>query len=145
MTPEKQVEQSVRFWLMKNNFSVEVFDAKATFSKAHNMYKKSQSMKEGVSDLVGVSPQGYFVAVELKAPKKEKVCRLKQYHYLRAKIASNGFGLVVSDVSFLSETWKSWLNLRLENKEKEARDFLLSLLPKKVQVGKRIVMIENFT
>lgn len=141
--PEKIVENNVIWWLQRNGFSVDVYDSKATFSVASQRYKKSKNMKIGTPDLLGVSPEGFFVAIELKAPGKEEVCSFLQRQFLVDKIERNGFGLVVSDISFLQETWLTWLNLRKSSKDDEAKKLLKSLLPKKVLLNKRIVNIET--
>lgn len=141
MKPEKQVEKEVLDWLLQNGFSVDVYDSKAIFSETAQRYKKSKAMKEGTSDLLGVSPQGFFVALELKSPKKEATCTLDQRNFLQDKIEKNGFGLLVSSVSFLQETWSSWIELRNQGKIDAARNFMLSRLPIRITIENRIVTI----
>lgn len=141
LTPEKQVEQEVMQWLKANAFSVDIFDSKATWSPGAKTFRKNRSLVEGCADLLGVSREGYFVAIELKAPKKETVCRAEQRAFLERKIRSNGFGIVVSSVDALSDSWSSWLALRKENKLLEAQQYLLNKLPKKVLVNGRILVL----
>lgn len=141
MTPEKQVEKEVVEWLKTNAFSIDVFDSKATWSPGAKTFRKNRSLVEGCADLLGVSPEGYFVAIELKAQKKETICRIEQRRFLERKIRSNGFGIVVSSVDALSESWSSWLALRKENKLLEAQQYLLSKLPKKVLVNGRVLVL----
>lgn len=144
MTPEKQVEKKVLEWLKTNAFSVDVFDSKATWSPGAKTFRKNRSLVEGCADLLGVSPEGYFVAIELKAPKKEGSCRVEQRRFLERKILSNGFGIVVSSVDALADSWFSWLSFRRENKTLEAQKYLLNKLPKKVLVnGKVLVLIPS--
>lgn len=141
MTPEKQVEKEIVEWLKQNAFSIDVFDSKATWSPGAKTFRKNRSLVEGCSDLLGVSPEGYFVAIELKAPKKETVCRIEQRKFLERKILSNGFGIVVSSVHVLSESWSAWIALRKENKLLEAQKYLLNKLPNKVLVNKKVLVL----
>lgn len=141
MTPEKQVEEQIMTWLKQNAFSMDIFDSKATWSPGAKTFRKNRSLVEGCADLLGVSPEGYFVAIELKAPKKETICRVEQRRFLERKILSNGFGIVVSSVDALSESWSAWLNLRKENKLIEAQKYLLDKLPKKVLVNKKVLVL----
>lgn len=141
MTPEKQVEEQIMAWLKQNAFSMDIFDSKATWSPGAKTFRKNRSLVEGCADLLGVSPEGYFVAIELKAPKKETICRVEQRRFLERKILSNGFGIVVSSVDALSESWSAWLNLRKENKLLEAQKYLLDKLPKKVLVNKKVLVL----
>lgn len=139
--PEKQVEKEVMAWLKGNAFSMDIFDSKATWSPGAKTFRKNRSLVEGCADLLGVSPEGYFVAIELKAPKKEGSCRIEQRRFLERKILSNGFGIVLSSVDALSESWFSWLALRKENKLSEAQKYLLNKLPKKVLVNGRVLVL----
>lgn len=141
MTPEKQVEEQIMTWLKQNAFSMDIFDSKATWSPGAKTFRKNRSLVEGCADLLGVSPEGYFVAIELKAPKKETICRVEQRRFLERKILSNGFGIVVSSVDALSESWSAWLNLRKENKLIEAQKYLLDKLPKKVLINKKVLVL----
>lgn len=141
MMPEKQVEEQIMTWLKQNAFSMDIFDSKATWSPGAKTFRKNRSLVEGCADLLGVSPEGYFVAIELKAPKKETICRVEQRRFLERKILSNGFGIVVSSVDALSESWSAWLNLRKENKLIEAQKYLLDKLPKKVLINKKVLVL----
>ena len=140
---EKFVESQVLAWAFKNRWSIDVYDSKGTFSEARGRYSRNTGMKTGTADLMGVSSEGYFVALELKAPGKEGVCRLEQHSFLTRKIESNGFALVLSSVSFLEETWTAWLKLRNEGRRAEAQRMLSDLLPKKVIVSGRTLTLQG--
>lgn len=139
--PEKEVESEVLRWAFQNRWSLDVYDSKGTYSKAKGRYSQNTGMKTGTPDLLGVTAEGFAAFLELKAPGKEKVCRIEQHSFLTRKIDSNAFALVLSSVSFLEETYSAWLKLRNQGKEKEARQFLLSLLPKKVLVNKKVFQL----
>lgn len=139
ISPEKQVEIDTLAWGYQNGFCLDVYDSEAIFTNGRKV--KNPGVKVGTSDLIGNSPEGLSAYLELKDPKKGKVCRIEQYNFLRRKIESNAFALVVSDVSFLAQTWSLWLSLRKQDKTKEAREFLLGLLPKKVLIDGKVVQI----
>lgn len=143
ITPEKLVEQHIKAWLVQNRFVVHVYDSRATYSARTQSYQKSRGLAVGTPDLIGCSPQGHFVALELKSENKKHVCRIEQYQYLERMIQVNGFCLVVADVFSLQNSWENWLKLKNENKDKEAKEYLLSLLPSKVIVkGKTITLLK---
>jgi hypothetical protein len=131
MAPEKLVEKDVSMWLRKNNFSFEIYDSKATYSLARKSYFKNANMKMGTPDIIASSPDGFFCAIELKAPKKDNVCRFEQHQFLKQKIKSNAFACVVSSSQRLEEIWIAWVKLK-DNSKSEAQNYLLENLPKKV-------------
>lgn len=142
MTPEKAVQIEMEKYLKRNGFSCQVFDSKAVYSRAIGCYQKSRGMQEGIADLLGSDPYGNFVAIELKAPGKETVCRLRQWMYLHEKIKHNCFAIVASAPIFVFESHAKWLTLRKDSPE-TAQKFLLTLLPVKVQVevGRRKLIV----
>lgn len=141
ITPEKRVEGEIKSWLFLNGFHVDVYDSKGSFSQAAGRFVRNRSMKTGTPDLLGLSSQGYFVALELKANGKEKVCRIEQRHFLENIIQKNGFGLVVSSVSYLSEIWSQWISFRESGKLENARNLLLKNLPSKVIADGKILQL----
>ena len=142
INPEKKVEKEIQAWLFQNNFECEVYDSKGSYSEKLGRYTKHHGMKSGTPDLVGISPFGHFVAIELKAPGKESVCRMAQRQFLERKILKGGFCLVCSDVSYLANTWQTWIKLKKEDKDTEGVGYLMSLLPRKVLIeGKTISLV----
>lgn len=133
--PEKLVEQQVLAWCFKNNMFVKVFDSKAVWSPAAKMFKRSLNMSVGTPDIVGVDSSGMFIGIELKAPGKEKVCRLEQRQFLEQVINHNGFGCVISSIEQLE-------SLYLEFKEKKDKTLLLNALPKKVLINGKTMTLE---
>lgn len=133
--PEKLVEQQVLAWCFKNNIWVKVYDSKAVWSPAAKMFKRSLNMSVGTPDLTGLNSQGLFVAIELKAPGKEKVCRLEQRQFLEQVINRNGFGCVISSVEQLE-------SLYLEFIEKKDPELLMQALPKKVLINGKTMTLE---
>lgn len=135
--PEKLVEKQVLAWCFKNNIDVNVFDSKAVFSYSKNSYSKNNGIPEGCADILGCDFDGKFFAIELKAPGKEKVCRLSQYNFIKRKIKSGGFCLVCSDCETLNDVFFKWKDL---NKD-DGIQYLMSLLPKKVLINKKTINI----
>lgn len=135
--PEKIVEMEILAWCFCNGFAMDVYDSEVVVFNGKKM--RNPGVKVGTPDLIGTSGEGYSVFLELKAPGKEKVCSIEQHSFLLRKLEKNAFGLVVSCSNVLQATWSNWLNLRKEGKEKEAREYLITLLPKKVLVNGRVI------
>ena len=132
MTPEKKVEQQIMSWCFVKKWSIDVFDSKATFSVASGSYKRSKSMRVGTPDILGCDDKGHAVFIELKAPKKEDVCRIEQREFLLRKIKAGAFACVVSSSTQLNELYSEWS----KNKSKE---YLENMLPKKVMVRGKVI------
>jgi hypothetical protein len=131
-SPEKLVEQQVKAWCFKNNIWVNVYDSKATFSPITKSFKRTSAMRIGQPDLMGLNNQGLFVAIELKAPTKEKVCRIEQRDFLVKVIEQGGFGCVVSSVETLNELYSNYIKTK-------DKDFLINALPKKVLINGKTI------
>lgn len=132
---EKFVESEVLAWAFQNHWSLDVYDSKGVYSESRGGYRSSNLIKAGTSDLVGCDNQGHAVFVELKKPNHHDVCSLGQRQFLERKINCGAFGCVVSSAKQLSEIYSQWKSLP----ELERKEFLLSLLPRKVLVNKKIM------
>lgn len=138
-SPEKQVEEQIMAWAFRQNIVLWVFDSKGQFSESSNRYVKNQGIVKGCADLVGLDPYGFFVAIELKAQKKGKVCRLEQRQFLERVIRQGGFGAVVDSPEAIDELYQGWALLR-QNRDSSVK-FLLDSLPKKVLVNKKVLTL----
>lgn len=127
MTPEKLVETEVLAWCLSKNIIVDVFDSKATWSPSAKRFKKNRGIKVGTLDLLGLNNDGIKVAIELKAPGKEKKASLEQLLYCVKVINHNGFACVVSSAAQLENIYCIWFKLEKE----ERRLYLKKMLPKK--------------
>lgn len=136
-SPEKQVEEQIMAWAFRQNIVLWVFDSKGQFSESSNRYVKNQGIMKGCSDLLGLDRDGFFVAIELKAQKKGKVCRLEQRQFLERVIRQGGFGAVVDSPEAIAELYQGWALLR-QNRDSSVK-FLLDSLPKKVLVNKKVL------
>lgn len=133
--PEKEVEKACLEWMRsdKQNWSVEIYEAKATYDPSKGIYRQ-QSMKAGVCDCMGTLPDGISVAIEFKAPGRLSTFnserRFKQRKFIVDKINSNAFACVVDSVDRLVTIYERWRELRAANVDfGVARNYLLSMLP----------------
>lgn len=133
LKPEKIVERHVRIWAAQKGWMLNVFDSKKQ-RNSKGIFAKSNAAEVGTPDLIGCDTEGHAVYIELKAPGKEGVLRLKQRMFLDLAIEHNCFACVTSDTKELEQIYAGWLICR-DISEKDAREFLRDNLPKKVKVG----------
>lgn len=137
--PEAWVEQAVLAWCFQNRWSVDVVDSKMIRGPKGKMIE-NPGLPVGISDLLGNTDLGIAAFVELKKSNFRHVCRLSQRQFLERKIQSNAFGIVTDSVTHLEETYHKWISLR-ETSFNEAQSFLISELPKKVIVNKKVLLL----
>lgn len=129
--PEKEVEAAVMAWLKSNGFDCQVYESK---SKLVNGRWQNAGMAYGNADVQGTDPNGYSVAIELKAPGKRssfwKLGNDRQQEYILKKINTNGFACVVDSVELLEKTYRTWLKSR-DQSLGVAQAYLKDCLPKK--------------
>ena len=124
--PEKQVESNCLHWMRQMDWSVEIFESKATYNPNIGVYKQ-QSMKQGTPDCIGCDAEGAFVAVEFKAPGRKSTLRPLQRKYLMEKIEHGAFAVCVDSAESLAEHYRQWCDLARDPKSR--KEFLLLLLP----------------
>lgn len=134
--PEKLVVNSILCWAHQNKIWLEVYDSKGTYSASAKRYTKNIGMKSGTPDILGVNSDGIMIAIEVKAPGKEKVARLGQLQFLLRLINNNGFACVSSSVDHISDLYFKWLSL---SKKEDRKKLLLQDLPKKALINGKIV------
>lgn len=127
--PEKIVEIACLVLMRQMNWSVEIYEAKATFDPRRGVYRQ-QAMKAGTVDCMGSTDEGISVAVEFKAEGKLSALSEDQKAFLEKKINSNAFACVVDSGDRLLIIYSEWKKARTNNQAK-AREYLLSMLPKK--------------
>lgn len=121
------MEADIIKFLRHNGFSVHVYEAKASFSKSANSYRKNTSLVEGHSDIAGCDKEGLAVYIELKTPKTVSKMRLSQYMFLREKIKHGAFACVVASIEALE-------SLYLEFKKTQSKELLINALPESVEL-----------
>jgi len=125
--PEKDVERACLALMRSWGWSVEIYEAKATFDPRRGVWRQ-QAMKSGTVDCMGVTQSGIAVAVEFKAPGRLSTLRDNQRDFLIKRINQYAFAAVVCGPEILTEYRKGWELLRSASLD-ESRDYLLSVLP----------------
>lgn len=122
--PEKEVEREVLNWCRLAGWSVDVVESKAVWSRSAKRFLKGQT-RAGFADIVGITDDGLFVAIELKAPGRRGTIRQSQYDYLSGIICKNGFAVVVDSAELLQTYSAKFQSLQGEKR----KGYLLSILP----------------
>ncbi len=129
--PEKEVERACLTWMRAQGWSVQIYEAKATFNPQAQRWVGS-SMKAGTVDCQGVMPDGTFVAVEFKAPGRLCTFNLEKNHrqkeYLVEKIRMNAFGCVVDSARRLAQLFDGYKEAVLVSRD-QAQMYLMRELP----------------
>lgn len=123
--PEKEVEKICLAWMRAHQWSVQIYESKATLKDG---VWRQQAMKQGNADCQGSTDDGLSVAIEFKAPGKLSTLRFHQRQFLTDKINANAFACVVDSLERLQIIYAQWLKLRAVGLG-EARTYLLSMLP----------------
>lgn len=108
MKPEKKVEAEVLAACIHLGLDVDVFDSKAVYSEHKKGYTKSKAAPEGCSDIIGNTPQGIAVFIELKAKGKLSGIRPKQREFLLRKAQAGCFACCVDSVDLLFSLYLGW-------------------------------------
>lgn len=133
---EKQFEGQVLAWASARGIWLNVYDSKAKMTR-HGFYQP-QGLQVGTPDLLGVNPQGKYIAIELKRPGHPVALSLDQYRFLRRVIQLNAFAVCSNQLSSLESVYDSWVKSPCQN-------YLIEQLPKKVYFGKprRFLQLEH--
>lgn len=134
--PEKQVQDLCLMWMREKGWDVNIYESKATFDPRSQRYI-SQSIKAGNADCMGNTADGTPVIVEFKAPGRLSTFaqdkNYRQQEFLRRKIDTNCFAVVVDSPERLAQLWESFTELRSASPGLEVRAFLHKSLPKKTR------------
>lgn len=122
-TPEKDVERECLTYLRSIGCDVCVVESKATYTQGG--FYRSQTVKSGFSDIVGCDPNGIYLAIELKAPKRRATLKPHQREFLVEKIKRGAFGVCVDSADLLRDLYQKWNCIAGE----PAKKFLLDQLP----------------
>lgn len=94
---EERVKDDIKAWLESQGCYMRVI--KSDGRKLPNGKWIPSKQGRGISDLIGVTPQGRFIAVEVKAPGKEKTATLEQLDFISNIIERGGVGVVASSIA----------------------------------------------
>jgi hypothetical protein len=128
--PERELVQIPCInWMRSRGWSVDVYEAKATFDPRSGSYRQ-QAMKAGTTDCMGCDNVGNSVVIEFKAPGRRSSFnsekRFLQKKFLLEKLNLGCFAVVVDDVLELERIYFHWLSLA----SREARiAYLMGELP----------------
>ena len=129
--PEKAVEKACLAWMRSKGWSVQIYEAKATYNPQAGRWVSS-AMKAGTADCQGNTPSGTTVVVEFKAPGRLTTFNNDKNHrqkeYIVEKIRSNCFAAVVDSARRLEEIFDGYEQALLVSKD-QAQMFLLAELP----------------
>lgn len=128
--PEKEVEKVVMEWLDNHNFSCHVVESKAVYNASAGRYLKGQTVP-GCSDIIGCTPDGVSVWIELKAPGRRSTVSDSQREFLHSKIERGCFAVVVDSVDELQHLYANWCKHKVRNLKPSAKKYLYDSLPKK--------------
>lgn len=109
--PEFELRKIVLPWLRRNGFSINIIEAKATWSPEAGRYTSGQTAP-GVADLFGCTPCGLGCFIELKAPGRRSTLRPGQRAFLTEKIQLGCFGVVIDSVECLEIVWNEFSHRR---------------------------------
>ncbi len=129
--PEKEVERACLTWMRAQGWSVQIYEAKASYSVAAGRWLSS-AMKAGTCDCQGNMTDGTTIVVEFKAPGRLKTFNADKNHrqkeYMVEKIRSNCFGCVVDSARRLAEVFDGYQKAVLVSKD-QAQMYLMGELP----------------
>lgn len=109
--PEFELRRLVMPWLRQNRFSINVIEAKATWSPEVGRYTSGQTAP-GVVDLFGCTPDGLGCFIELKAPGRRATLREGQRAFLIDKIKCGCFAVCIDSVECLEIVWNEFQHRR---------------------------------
>lgn len=130
--PEKEVEKACLEWMRSRGWTVDIYEAKATYNPAAGRYV-SAAMKAGTCDCMGSTEDGLMIAVEFKAPGRlstfNSEARYRQRQFIVDKINSNCFACVTDSVQRLEDILTQWMKIKSQDLG-AARAYLISMLPR---------------
>lgn len=123
--PEETVVTDLMLFYKRNKFFIKNYESKA---KNINGVWRTSGLSDGTPDLMGVCPNGYFHANEVKAPGKRSSLRPNQREFLMRVILNNGFAICSDSVEHTKKLYDKWIK---EKELKKKRDLLIQDLPVK--------------
>lgn len=108
LKPEKIVEADVLAACKEMGLDVSVYDSKAVYSEKRRCYMKNPHVEEGHPDLAGNNQNGVACYIELKAVRKLRTVTPLQLAFLRRKIESGCFAVVVDSADLLFQHYLAW-------------------------------------
>lgn len=110
--PEKSVQNQILFELLTLGIFAWVIDSKARYSENLKRYMKTE-IPVGHPDIIGVDPNGYFIAVECKAPGKLSNVSPYQQDFLQRIRDKGGFAIVADSPGLVRSSYLQWAKERI--------------------------------
>lgn len=129
--PEKDTEKDIKKWAKKNGFDLYKTDAKGDYCPKAGRFLRNPYLEAGHSDFTGNCPLGTAAFIEAKAKGSRTNLSLNQYRFLKNKVNTGCFAVVVDDVKKLDFFYKTWVLLIRESGQQKAKEFLMDMLPTK--------------
>jgi len=120
--PEQEIVKQIFFEMKRMGFVSLIVEARAVYNHEAGRYLGSQ-VAPGTSDILASSPQGYFVACEVKAKGLRRTLKAHQKQFLVSVIHSGAFGCCSDSPNHFVDLYLKWT---LTNRSK---DLLLKDLP----------------
>ena len=110
--PEKQVEQEILLWCNRQQWDVDVIEAKAKFNTATMQYT-GRAASPGVADIIGNTQNGLSTYIELKSKGRRVGSALapKQRAFLTRKIRTGCFAVMADSVEYIDRVWSHFCSL----------------------------------
>ncbi|TXH09399.1 MAG: hypothetical protein E6R04_08155 [Spirochaetes bacterium] len=134
--PERKLQAQMMSWLSSQGFFVFPLESKSVYSSVAGRYLDSQT-RVGASDILGVTPQGYFLAVEVKARGRRSTLRDAQRIFLESVLSKGGFAVCSDSIEHLDKIYHSWLNTHPNSR---ARLLQIDLPPAKASASNETIL-----
>jgi hypothetical protein len=110
--PERQLQKQMIEALKQIGVFAFHVESKAVYSASAGAYLNSQTVV-GCADILGVTPQGQFLAVEVKSPGRRSTLREAQCDFLTNVIERGGFAVCSDSLEHLLALYSEWLTTDL--------------------------------
>lgn len=104
-------------------FSIDIVEAKAVYNESAGRYMNGKA-RPGFPDMVGNTPNGLSVWIEVKAPGKRNNVRVEQHAFLLKKINMGCFAIVCDSIEYFDKLLLEW------KQAPDRKQVLLEALPK---------------
>lgn len=121
--PEQEMVDSILKWCRKQGMNLDVIEASGGMNKFGSI-----TVKSGYSDISGNDKHGFAVYIEAKASGKRSTLKGHQYEFLKGKIESNAFAMVIDNVEHLASYYFTWLMHKENGQSERAKKYLLDNL-----------------
>ena len=134
--PERKLQGEMLAWLSARGCFVFPLESRAVYSVAAGRFLESQT-RVGASDILGLTPDGLFLAVEVKARGRRSTLRDSQRIFLESVLSRGGFAVCSDSIEHLDKLYHSWLKTHPSSR---ARLLQIDLPPAKASASNETVL-----